>query len=211
MKNTLGVNARGGLPMAYLSRVACAAFLAAVGVTATTDASLAAVAAQITLASNGGGVYDYDLMVGPSGVFFDLGQTITLSGLSDVTAASVSGFLASVFSVGSTSTSVTFTQTADPSGIGLLGPNTFGTLVVDSLAPTGTVDWSVAFTLNGSPASNSGTVDGPVVTAVPEPATWAMMLIGFAGLGFAGYRASRRTAHLSPTVPLRYLAKPGDA
>jgi PEP-CTERM motif len=28
----------------------------------------------------------------------------------------------------------------------------------------------------------------------PEPSTWAMMLLGFAGLGFAGYRASRKTA-----------------
>ena len=27
--------------------------------------------------------------------------------------------------------------------------------------------------------------------ATPEPATWAMMLIGFAGLGFAGYRRAR--------------------
>ena len=27
----------------------------------------------------------------------------------------------------------------------------------------------------------------------PEPSTWAMMLLGFAGLGFAGYRASRKT------------------
>ena len=25
-------------------------------------------------------------------------------------------------------------------------------------------------------------------TTVPEPATWVMMAIGFAGLGFAGYR-----------------------
>jgi PEP-CTERM motif len=32
------------------------------------------------------------------------------------------------------------------------------------------------------------TVNGP--SAVPEPATWAMLLIGFAGLGFAGYRKS---------------------
>ncbi len=31
-------------------------------------------------------------------------------------------------------------------------------------------------------------------TGVPEPSTWAMMLIGFAGLGFAGYRASRKSA-----------------
>ena len=30
--------------------------------------------------------------------------------------------------------------------------------------------------------------------SVPEPSTWSMLLIGFAGLGFAGYRASRRSA-----------------
>jgi hypothetical protein len=31
-----------------------------------------------------------------------------------------------------------------------------------------------------------------VGSAVPEPSTWAMMLLGFAGLGFAGYRTSRK-------------------
>jgi hypothetical protein len=30
--------------------------------------------------------------------------------------------------------------------------------------------------------------------AVPEPSTWAMMAIGFAGLGFLGWRGSRKTA-----------------
>jgi hypothetical protein len=30
-------------------------------------------------------------------------------------------------------------------------------------------------------------------SAVPEPSTWAMMLLGFAGLGFAGYRRARLT------------------
>jgi PEP-CTERM motif len=29
------------------------------------------------------------------------------------------------------------------------------------------------------------------VAPVPEPSTWAMLLIGFAGIGFAGYRKSR--------------------
>jgi hypothetical protein len=30
-----------------------------------------------------------------------------------------------------------------------------------------------------------------IKNAVPEPSTWAMMLLGFAGLGFAGYRRGR--------------------
>jgi hypothetical protein len=33
--------------------------------------------------------------------------------------------------------------------------------------------------------------------AAPEPSTWAMMLIGFAGLGYAGCRASRKGAALA--------------
>jgi PEP-CTERM motif len=36
------------------------------------------------------------------------------------------------------------------------------------------------------------TVDGFVGTPVPEPSTWAMMLAGFAGLGFLGYRKARK-------------------
>jgi hypothetical protein len=39
--------------------------------------------------------------------------------------------------------------------------------------------FNAAFSLNG--------------VLVPEPSTWAMMLLGFAGLGFAGYRASRKS------------------
>jgi hypothetical protein len=33
-------------------------------------------------------------------------------------------------------------------------------------------------------------VSGTTIT-VPEPSTWVMLMLGFAGLGFAGYRASR--------------------
>ena len=42
-----------------------------------------------------------------------------------------------------------------------------------------------AYTIEGVPAD-------PAAVATPEPATWAMMLIGFAGIGFAGYRARKR-------------------
>jgi PEP-CTERM motif len=39
----------------------------------------------------------------------------------------------------------------------------------------------------------TGEVGGKIGTIVgaPEPSTWAMMLLGFAGLGFAGYRKAR--------------------
>ncbi|CUT11391.1 hypothetical protein BF49_2471 [Bradyrhizobium sp.] len=33
-----------------------------------------------------------------------------------------------------------------------------------------------------------GVVGGVTISAVPEPSTWAMMLLGFAGIGFVTYR-----------------------
>jgi hypothetical protein len=36
---------------------------------------------------------------------------------------------------------------------------------------------------------------GPVSGAVPEPSTWAMMLLGFGGIGFTMRRSKRRTAY----------------
>jgi PEP-CTERM motif len=41
---------------------------------------------------------------------------------------------------------------------------------------------------------NVAPVGSIVSPGVPEPSTWLMMLAGFAGLGFAGYRASRKGA-----------------
>ncbi len=50
----------------------------------------------------------------------------------------------------------------------------------------------------------TGVVETPILTglssphgldfipfAVPEPSTWALMMLGFAGLGFAGYRRAK--------------------
>jgi uncharacterized membrane protein len=37
----------------------------------------------------------------------------------------------------------------------------------------------------------------PPPSTIPEPSTWTMMLIGFAGLGYAGWRAQRKTAALA--------------
>jgi hypothetical protein len=54
-------------------------------------------------------------------------------------------------------------------------------------SPTGPVDPI------GTPGAPGGDPPGGSPTAVPEPSTWAMLLLGFAGLGYAGFRRSRRT------------------
>jgi hypothetical protein len=44
-------------------------------------------------------------------------------------------------------------------------------------------------------ASNTGPVGGLTIsTAVPEPATWTMMILGFAGVGFLAYRRKNRSS-----------------
>jgi hypothetical protein len=46
----------------------------------------------------------------------------------------------------------------------------------------------------GFPSSGIVTI---ATAAVPEPSTWAMMLLGFAGVGFMGYRRSRKDQGLA--------------
>ena len=55
---------------------------------------------------------------------------------------------------------------------------------------------NIDLTINGFGAF----VVGGVVEAVPEPSTWALMMLGFAGLGFAGYRSGRRRCPLVANV-----------
>lgn len=58
------------------------------------------------------------------------------------------------------------------------------------------IEWfaSVEGGPNGEAAVSYG---GVALPNVPESSTWAMMLLGFAGLGFAGYRAVRKGVSLA--------------
>jgi PEP-CTERM motif len=72
----------------------------------------------------------------------------------------------------------------------------------DTACITNALSWSDTFDLKFS--SSTGTVQigwfgdsygyspPALASPVPEPSTWAMLLIGFAAIGFAGYRRSRR-------------------
>jgi hypothetical protein len=46
-------------------------------------------------------------------------------------------------------------------------------------------------------ASASNSFELTNISAVPEPGTWAMMILGFLGLGFVGYRKSSKSAKQS--------------
>jgi hypothetical protein len=54
-----------------------------------------------------------------------------------------------------------------------------------SAAFTGVVDGVEYYNIQGNAALATAS------SAIPEPSTWAMMLLGFVGLGFAGYRQAR--------------------
>jgi hypothetical protein len=51
-------------------------------------------------------------------------------------------------------------------------------------------------TINVGTSNDAGGfgLGGGSVSTVPEPSTWAMMALGFAGLGFAGYRKAKASA-----------------
>jgi uncharacterized protein (TIGR03118 family) len=83
-----------------------------------------------------------------------------------------------------------------------------GTIPIDTGANTPGGLWALIFG-NGGNGGNPNTLyftDGVngesnglfgSITAVPEPSTWAMMIVGFAGVGFMAYRRRNQTAALA--------------
>ena len=82
-----------------------------------------------------------------------------------------------------------------------------GSIPIDTGANTPGGLWSLAFGNGVTGDSNTlfftdginGEADGLFgsLSAVPEPSTWAMMILGFAGVGFMAYRRSRKDQGLA--------------
>jgi len=78
----------------------------------------------------------------------------------------------------------TWTLGTDVEPVTFVPKHAYSAEFVDALAAgTYTIVFSAAI-----PKGDTLTVSGTAVSAVPEPATWAMMVLGFMGVGFVAYR-----------------------
>lgn len=91
--------------------------------------------------------------------------------------------------------------TLDNGGIGFYVPGIFNYYPVDPYAafniydnssPNGGLSATASYDVN---TEFNGTYS--ITAAVPEPSTWAMMLLGFVGLGFMAYRRRNSTQALA--------------
>jgi hypothetical protein len=91
------------------------------------------------------------------------------------------------------------------------GDEIFGTAILEGPSTSATFDFSfrgdlILGEVDNNSVVNLGFFSGPVDLTldeapgifvlggvVPEPSTWAMLLLGFAGLGCVGYRQARRS------------------
>ena len=72
---------------------------------------------------------------------------------------------------------------------------------VSDTAPFSMTIWAQGTLTSGAALLSRG--QGEVKLAIPEPSTWAMLALGFVGLGFAGYRRTRKD-RLSPEAPQQF-------
>ena len=82
-------------------------------------------------------------------------------------------------------TSHTIISATTSSFIGFVSSGTITSLTVEAVQPGTGFLW---------PTVDNLTLAQGLTTAVPEPSTWAMMILGFAGVGFMTYRRRKTSA-----------------
>jgi hypothetical protein len=134
---------------------------------------------SITFLGTSGGTDRYTNGAGSCSVGFCLNMGQEVFGANGSVQASASGRIPD-------SLTTPFTLTAHY----LNGNNFWGVLYYGN--PTGYTALGFGNIIQNGPGSEYVTVS--VTTGVPEPSTWAMMLLGFAGVGFMAYRRKSKPA-----------------
>jgi hypothetical protein len=88
----------------------------------------------------------------------------------------------------------TFTETATGNADSFAGSDS-GLLKVPDIGNFSMTEWAQITLMPGAELVSRGQTE--IKSGIPEPSTWAMMGLGFAALGYAGFRRTRKTAALS--------------
>ena len=125
----------------------------------------------------------------PNAVFiFQIGSTLTTASASDVDLINGASGANVFWQVGSSATLGTTTDLVGT--IDALASVTLDTGA--NIACGRAIALTAAVTMDDNSVSTGGCFSPPGGSPIPESSTWAMMLVGFAGLGFAGYRQRRK-------------------
>ena len=179
-----------------LSRIVAAAALS-LGLTAVTPASAEILSVPFTQPDGGvtTGLYSGIVNVTVSGTGFSLGNLLNDAFylFEGATPVHDSQYYQLTFG---TSTLVPFNPAQNAVNFIVGGlPAYQPSHVYSFLLNTGTaIPTQLHFGVGDGQFSDNGGAYRIVVTGVPEPATWAMMLIGFAGLGFVSMRRQKPAA-----------------
>jgi hypothetical protein len=180
---------------------ACAALAALFSTSASADivysvdliSGTTSVVGQITTDGNPGTLANGDI-VGIDVVISNSAGSTTLTALNGV---SVQGVDLTATSTGlfynfSSSDNASFFFISNFGGGGLLCFNNSAFLC--NGGSHSAVDVSIASTSSFILESGNVEIGAVAVAAVPEPSTWAMMILGFAGVGFMAYRRKSKSA-----------------
>ncbi len=129
----------------------------------------------------------------PNAAFvFQIGSTLTTASASDINFINGANGNEVFWQVGSSATLGTTTQFSGS----IVAKQSISFDTGANIACGRAIALVAAVTMQGDHVGTGGCDSPPGGSApVPEPSTWAMMLLGFAGLGYAGYRrATIRTA-----------------
>jgi PEP-CTERM motif len=166
----------------------------------------------LTASTAGAAVTDFGNALGPSGGYTSQAYYRAMLGGQTMTAAQQAyadqedqlrqlGFqseLGGDFALGQSFYQMAYGLTPGSPGEGLGWLGAFGRGPLAWRSGRSDAPWSTGVSDFLAWGDNGSTVNLPPIAflggSVPEPSTWAMMLLGFGSLGYAGWRASRKAA-----------------